>query len=191
MSPFFINAAACLVVIIVNKGLRTYSADGDISIAAYGISNRVAFIFVMIVLGLTQGMQPIVGYNYGAKQYKRVTETFKLTCICASAVMIIGFILNEFMPEIIARAFTTDAALIASSAKAMRIMSLVMPLIGFQMVTTNFFQSIGMVKSLYSSHSQDRCFSLYPCCLPCRSSMARMVCGTVCPYPILWQQYSR
>ena len=159
MSPFFINAAACLVVIIVNKGLRTYSADGDISIAAYGISNRVAFIFVMIVLGLTQGMQPIVGYNYGAKQYKRVTEAFKLTCICASAVMIIGFVLNEFMPEIIARAFTTDAALIASSAKAMRIMALVMPLIGFQMVTTNFFQSIGMVKkSIFLSLTRQMLF---------------------------------
>ncbi|MBQ8541963.1 MAG: MATE family efflux transporter [Bacteroidaceae bacterium] len=159
MSPFFINAAACLVVIIVNKGLRTYSADGDISIAAYGISNRVAFIFVMIVLGLTQGMQPIVGYNYGAKQYKRVTEALKLTCICASVVMIIGFILNEFIPEIIARAFTTDKALIASSAKAMRVMSLVMPLIGFQMVTTNFFQSIGMVKkSIFLSLTRQMLF---------------------------------
>lgn len=159
MSPFFINAAACLVVIIVNKGLRTYSTDGDISIAAYGISNRVAFIFVMIVLGLTQGMQPIVGYNYGAKQYKRVTEALKLTSICASVVMVIGFILNEFMPEFIARAFTTDATLIESSAKAMRIMSLVMPLIGFQLVTTNFFQSIGMVKkSIFLSLTRQMLF---------------------------------
>lgn len=159
MSPFFINAAACLVVIIVNKGLRMYSDNGDISIAAYGISNRVAFIFVMIVLGLTQGMQPIVGYNYGAKQYKRVTEAFKLTCICASIVMVIGFIMNEFTPEIIARAFTTDALLIESSAKAMRIMSFVMPLIGFQLVTTNFFQSIGMVKkSIFLSLTRQMLF---------------------------------
>lgn len=159
MSPFFINAAACLVVIIVNKGLRSYSADGDISIAAYGISNRVAFIFVMIVLGLTQGMQPIVGYNYGAKQYKRVTEAFKLTCICASIVMILGFILNEFFPEITARAFTADEHLIESSAKAMRIMSLMMPLIGFQMVTTNFFQSVGMVKkSIFLSLTRQMLF---------------------------------
>ena len=146
MSPFFINAAACIVVIIVNKGLRNYSVDGDIAIASYGISNRVAFIFVMIVLGLTQGMQPIVGYNYGAKQFNRAIEAFKLTCICASIVMVIGFTLNEFTPEIIARAFTTEPQLIANAAKAMRIMSFVMPFIGFQMVTTNFFQSIGMVK---------------------------------------------
>ena len=146
MSPFFINAAACMVVIIVNKGLRTYGADGDIAIASYGIANRVAFIFVMIVLGLTQGMQPIVGYNFGAKQQERVEAAFKLTCICATVVMIIGFTLNEFVPEQIARAFTTDTTLIANASMAMRTMSLVMPLIGFQMVTTNFFQSIGMVK---------------------------------------------
>ena len=146
MSPFFINAAACLVVIIVNKGLRSYGADGDIAIASYGIANRVAFIFVMIVLGLTQGMQPIVGYNFGAKQQQRVGEVFKLTCICASIVMIIGFLLNEFIPELIARTFTPDTTLIAGASKAMRIMSIMMPLIGFQMVTTNFFQSIGMVK---------------------------------------------
>ncbi len=159
LSPFFINSAACLVVIMVNKGLRSYGDNGDISIASYGIANRVAFIFVMIVLGLTQGMQPIVGYNYGARLHKRVSEAFKLTCICASVVMIIGFILNEFMPEIIARAFTTDATLIAGSAKAMRIMSLVMPLIGFQMVTTNFFQSIGMVKkSIFLSLTRQMLF---------------------------------
>ncbi len=145
-SPFFINAAACLVVIMVNKGLRTYGENGDMDIAAYGIANRVIFIFVMIVLGITQGMQPIVGYNYGAKLHNRVNETFKQTCIIASIVMIIGFTLNEFIPETIARAFTTDATLIACAAKAMRIMSAMMPLIGFQMVTTNFFQSIGMVK---------------------------------------------
>ena len=146
MSPFFINAAACIVVIIVNKSLRSYGTDGDIALASYGIANRVMFIFVMIVLGLTQGMQPIVGYNFGAKQHKRVNEVFKQTCICATMVMIIGFTLSEFIPETIARAFTADTTLIAGASKAMRIMSCMMPLIGFQMVTTNFFQSIGMVK---------------------------------------------
>ncbi len=146
MSPFFINAAACLVVIIVNKSLRSYGEDGDIAIASYGIANRFMFIFVMIVLGLTQGMQPIVGYNFGAKQHKRVNEVFKLTCISATLVMVIGFLLGEIIPETIARAFTTEEILITGAAKAMRIMACMMPLIGFQMVTTNFFQSIGLVK---------------------------------------------
>ncbi len=146
MSPFFINAAGCIVVIIINKGLRTYSENGDMSIAAYGIANRVQFIFLMIVLGLTQGMQPIVGYNYGARRYDRVRRALMLTIFGATVVTTAGFIIAEFIPETVARAFTTEGNLIEMSAWAMRIMSLVMPFIGMQIVTTNFFQSIGMVK---------------------------------------------
>ena len=163
MSPFFINAAACLVVIIINKGLRSYSDDGDMSIAAYGISNRIQFIFVMVVLGLTQGMQPIVGYNYGAtmafvgqnigaRKPDRVKETLKLTIIWATVVTTLGFLIGELMPATVAKAFTTEEALIDSSVKAMRIMFMFMPFIGFQLVTTNFFQSIGLVnKSIFLS----------------------------------------
>lgn len=152
MSPFFINAAACIVVIILNKGLRNYSSDGDMSIAAYGIANRVQFIFVMVVLGLTQGMQPIVGYNYGAKKFLRVKETLKLTIIWATIITTLGFVIGEGMPETVSRAFTTEQALVDSSSKAMRIMFIFMPTIGFQLVTTNFFQSIGKVnKSIFLS----------------------------------------
>ena len=152
MSPFFINAAACLVVIIINKGLRSYSDDGDMSIAAYGISNRIQFIFVMVVLGLTQGMQPIVGYNYGARKSNRVKETLKLTIMWATVVTTLGFLIGELMPATVAKAFTTEEALIDSSVKAMRIMFMFMPFIGFQLVTTNFFQSIGLVnKSIFLS----------------------------------------
>ena len=152
MSPFFINAAACIVVIIINKGLRSYSDNGDTSIAAYGIANRMQFIFVMVVLGLTQGMQPIVGYNYGAKQFARVKSTLMLTIYWATLVTTIGFVICEFMPEIVAHAFTTDPKLIEHSAWAMRVMSMFMPIIGFQLVTTNFFQSIGKVnKSIFLS----------------------------------------
>ena len=146
MSPFFINAAACIVVIIINKGLRNYGEDGDMSIAAYGIANRVQFIFVMVVLGLTQGMQPIVGYNYGARHHDRVRKALMLTILWGTAVTTLGFMVSEFMPEIVANAFTTEKELISKSAWAMRVMSIFMPLIGFQLVTTNFFQSIGKVK---------------------------------------------
>ena len=107
MSPFFINAAACIVVIIINKGLRNYSDNGDMSIAAYGIANRVQFIFVMVVLGLTQGMQPIVGYNYGARRQERVKETLKLTIFWATVVTTLGFVISVFFPEYVAKAFTT------------------------------------------------------------------------------------
>lgn len=161
MSPFFINAAACVVVIIINKGLRNYSSDGDMSIAAYGIANRVQFIFVMVILGFTQGMQPIVGYNYGAKRFVRVKDTLKLTIICATIVTTLGFIMGEFTPGLVARAFTTEEALIENSVLALRIMSIFMPLIGFQLVTTNFFQSIGKVKkSIFLSLTRQMIFLL-------------------------------
>ena len=152
MSPFFINAAACVVVIIINKGLRSYGDNGDISIAAYGIANRMQFIFVMVVLGLTQGMQPIVGYNYGAKRHDRVRKALTLTIFWGTAITTLGFIICEFMPETVAHAFTTEPLLIEHAAWAMRIMSIFMPLIGFQLVTTNFFQSIGKVnRSIFLS----------------------------------------
>lgn len=152
MSPFFINVAACIVVIIINKGLRSYSNDGDTSIAAYGIANRMQFIFVMVVLGLTQGMQPIVGYNYGAKRDDRVKRTLMLTIFWGTLVTTLGFIICEFFPRSVAHAFTTDPTLIDRAAWAMRVMSVFMPLIGFQLVTTNFFQSIGKVnKSIFLS----------------------------------------
>ena len=106
----------------------------------------------MVVLGLTQGMQPIVGYNYGAKKFLRVRDTLKLTIIWATIITTLGFVIGEGMPETVARAFTTDQALIESSSRAMRIMFIFMPVIGFQLVTTNFFQSIGKVKkSIYLS----------------------------------------
>ena len=146
MSPFFINVAGCLVVIIINKGLRNYGIDGDMSIAAYGIANRVQFIFVMVVLGLIQGMQPIVGYNYGARNHQRVRKALMLTIFWGTAVTTLGFVISEFMPITVAKAFTTDDKLIEMSAWAMRVMSIFMPLIGFQLVTTNFFQFVGKVK---------------------------------------------
>lgn len=152
MSPFFINAAACVVVIIINKGLRSYGENGDTSIAAYGIANRMQFIFVMVVLGLTQGMQPIVGYNYGAKRHDRVKQALMLTIFWATLVTTLGFAICEFMPKTVAQAFTTDPKLIEHASWAMQVMCIFMPFIGFQLVTTNFFQSVGLVnKSIFLS----------------------------------------
>jgi putative MATE family efflux protein len=152
LSPFLINAAACIVVIIINKGLRTYGDNGDMAIASYGIANRVIFIFIMVVLGVTQGMQPIIGYNFGARRYDRVKETLKQTIIWALAVTFTGFALCEGIPELIARAFTTDTTLIANAAKGMRISCMFIMLAGVQMVATNFFQSIGKVnKAIFLS----------------------------------------
>ena len=152
LSPFLINAAACVVVIIINKGLRQYGDNGDMAIASYGIANRVIFVFIMVILGVTQGMQPIVGYNFGARNHDRVTETLKQTRAWALVVTFTGFALCEGIPELISRAFTTDATLVENAAKGMRISSIFIMLAGVQMVATNFFQSINMVnKAIFLS----------------------------------------
>lgn len=113
------------------------------AIAAYGITNSILSLLVMIILGLTQGMQPIVGFNYGAKQLNRVTKTLKLTIYWATAICFVGYIAIFLFPNYIARAFTMDAQLIDLTSESMRICAAVFPLIGFQVVSSNFFQSIG------------------------------------------------
>jgi putative efflux protein, MATE family len=144
LSPFLMNVAACLIVIIINKSLKEYG--GDLAIGAYGIVNRIGFIFVMIIMGLNQGMQPIAGYNYGAKQYDRLVNVLKLTVICATIVSTSGFILAELFPSQIASIFTKDSQLIDISVNGLRIVFMFFPIIGFQIVTSNFFQSIGIAK---------------------------------------------
>lgn len=144
LSPFLMNLCACVVVILINQGLQTHG--GDLAIGAYGIVNRILFFFVMIVMGLNQGMQPIAGYNFGACQYDRVNTVLKYTIIAATLVMTFGFLIGQFIPHIVVRAFTTDSELIRLSVDGMRLVMIFFPIIGFQMVTTNFFQSIGMAK---------------------------------------------
>ena len=157
MSPFLMNLAACFIVILINKGLKEYG--GDLTIGAYGIVNRLAFFFVMIVLGVNQGMQPIAGYNFGAKQYDRVMRVLKLTMIGATCVTTAGFLLGEFMPRLAVGMFTSDEELIRLAVEGMRIVFFCFPIIGFQMVTTNFFQSIGMAgKAIFLSLSRQLLF---------------------------------
>ena len=157
MSPFLMNSCACLIVILINRGLGHYG--GDLAIGAYGIVNRVVFLFIMIVIGLNQGMQPIAGYNYGAQKYDRVLKVLKVTMLWGTLVTTLGFLVGELMPEWCARAFTTDKELIDISAKGMRIIVMFYPLIGMQMVTTNFFQSIGQAgKSIFLSLTRQLLF---------------------------------
>ena len=144
MGPFLMNAAACLVTLFINQQLRDYS--GDLGIGAYGICNRFIFMFIMICMGLNQGMQPIAGYNYGAKQYSRVKEVFWMTAKYATVVTVICFAIGMFIPRLAAGIFTRDEALLAMSAEGMRILTIGFPVVGFQMIGTNFFQSLGMVK---------------------------------------------
>lgn len=157
MSPFLMNLTACFIVILINKGLKTYG--GDLMIGAYGIVNRLAFVFVMIVMGVNQGMQPIAGYNFGARQYDRVLRVLKLTIVCAVGITTAGFLVGEFAPRLAVSLFTTDEELIRLSVEGMRIVFIFFPIIGFQMVATNFFQSIGMAgKAIFMSLSRQLLF---------------------------------
>ena len=141
MSPFLYNIAHCFVVIIINNQLKHFG--GDLAIASYGVINRLTFVFAMMVMGLNQGMQPIAGYNYGAKQFDRVLKVFYTTCAYATGVMGIVFLLGECCPEVVTKMFTHDPMLIDLTIKPMRIICSTMLIIGFQMVTGNLFTSIG------------------------------------------------
>ena len=152
MSPFLLNVCACLVTVLITIG-------------AFGILNRILILFVMLVMGLTQGMQPIVGYNYGAQQFERVKQTLKYGVITGGLITTAGFLAGQFAPEIVSRMFTDDAGLIALSVEGMRLATLVFPLVGIQIVVGNFFQSIGKAKlSIFLSLTRQLLF-LAPCLL--------------------------
>ncbi len=148
-APFLLHMCASIVVIFVNKALQAHG--GDLSIGAYGIINRVVLLFVMIVAGLNQGMQPIVGYNYGAKQYSRVIKTLKLTIGAAMAVTTTGFLIGQLLPRQVAMLFVgsgdaDSAQLIEAAVQGLRLVVICFPIVGFQIVTSNFFQYIGKPK---------------------------------------------
>ena len=184
LSPFLMNLASCVVVILINNALVTHG--GDYAIGAYGLVNRLVFVAVMVVMGFNQGMQPIAGYNFGARQYDRVTQVFKVTVMWATAVTTIATLLCMTIPELLVRIFTTDEELIRISVKAM-------------LVTGNFFQSIGMAsKAIFLSLTRQLIF-LLPCILilphyfgengvwysmPISDAVATIVAGVM-----LWHQF--
>ncbi len=159
IAPLAMNAASCVIVIFINTALVRYG--GDLAVGAYGIANRIAFLFFMVVMGLNQGMQPIAGYNYGAGNNDRLMRVLKLTITSAIGVMIVGWTISELIPQPIVGLFTTDDELIKRTVHAVRINSLMFPLIAYQVVVTNFFQSIGKAKiSIFLSLSRQLIFLL-------------------------------
>lgn len=162
MSPFLINTCACVVVVFINKSLLEYgAADGNMAVGAYGIINRVTMFFLMIVLGVTQGMQPILGYNYGAGQWDRVKRTLRLGIWVGSLITIFGFIIMEIFPDLVTSMFNDDATLLRMSREGFRIVVLCFPIIGAAIVIQNFFQSIGMPQlSIFLSVTRQLVFLL-------------------------------
>lgn len=161
LAPFLMNICASTVAAFVNTAMLNYGGMGaydiitreqgasDLYVGAYGIVNRVALLFVMVVQGLNQGMQPIVGYNYGAKNYARVRKAVYMTIGCGIAIATLGFVLGETIPHIIARGFVdsskggNDQMLVDAAAQGMRLVLTMFPLVGFQIVVGGFFQYIG------------------------------------------------
>ena len=161
LGPFLMNLASCIVVLFINQQLVKWG--GDLAVGAYGIVNRITFLFIMIVMGFNQGMQPIAGYNFGARQYARVREVYLKTAMWATLVTTLGFIISEFLPVAAVSIFTNDPVLIEKSSLGLEKMNIVFPIVGFQMVTTNLFQCLGMVnKSIFLSLSRQLLF-LLPC----------------------------
>ena len=159
VSPLAMNTCSCIIVIFINTALVKYG--GDMAVGAYGIANRIGFLFFMIVMGINQGMQPIAGYNYGAMHFDRMLKVLKLSMISATAIMAFGWLVGELIPYPCARLFTTDAELIEQAVKGIRLNMIAFPLIGSQAVITNFFQSIGKAKiSIFLSLSRQMIFLL-------------------------------
>jgi len=170
ISPFLMQATACVIVIVMNNQFVRYG--GDMAVGAYSIANSVAIMFFMFVMGMNQGMQPIVGYNYGAEKMDRMFRCLWLTIAAATAILLVGWALSMLFPEEIARIFTTDATLIKLSARGIKVNMLVFFVVGSQAVITNFFQCIGMVRiSIFLSLSR-QLFMLLP--------MAYL-------FPLLWE----
>ncbi|MCL2132636.1 MAG: MATE family efflux transporter [Lentimicrobiaceae bacterium] len=157
MPPFLMNLCASAVVIVLNHRLRAYG--GDLAIGAYGIINSIVGLVVMIIFGFNLGMQPIVGYNFGAKQYDRVIRTLKYSLIIGTCISTFGFLLGELFPTALARCFNDDKQLISLTVQGLRIVLISFPLVGGQIIASNFFQAIGMPKvAIFLSLSRQMIF---------------------------------
>lgn len=166
LSPFLMNVTACFVAVFLNKALVEYGgSDGNLAIGAFGIINRTTMFFVMVVFGVTQGMQPILGFNYGARNWQRVNHTLRTGILIGVAITTLGWIITECFPNAISSMFTTDERLIDIARTGFRIFFAAYPVIGCQIVIQNYFQSIGRPSiSIFLSLTRQLIF-LLPCLL--------------------------
>lgn len=138
---FFMQMTGSVLVIILNRSLGYYG--GDIAISVYGVIQRITTFFTMPLIGVVQGMQPIAGYNFGAKQPQRVKQVVKLSIIVSAAVALLGMVLIELFPEFFISLFESDNTLVQNGTLALRVIVIFMPIIGIQFVGSRFFQSVG------------------------------------------------
>lgn len=159
MAPFLINVAGSVINAIVNTSLLRYG--GDNAIAAVVVFNRFITIFIFVVIGICQGMQPILGYNYGARKLDRLWRTLFLAAVSAVIITSVGSLTGYFLPEPIARMFMQDPQQISCAINCLKITTLTFWLVGFQIVATNFFQSLGMAgKAVFLSLTRQILFMI-------------------------------
>ncbi len=159
VSPFLMQSTSCVIVIFMNNQFVRYG--GDMAVGAYSIANSMVMVFFMFVMGVTQGMQPIVGYNYGAQKYDRMMRCVWLAIAMATGILLVGWALSMLFPHEMARIFTTDPVLLEMSAHGIVLDMLVFFVVGSQAVITNFFQCIGKVKiSIFLSLARQLIFLL-------------------------------
>ena len=160
ISPFSMQIAQSVVQVVSNNALKTYG--GDLAIGAMTIINSVTMIFLMPIFGLNQGSQPIIGYNYGAKKYHRVKETVKYATIVATIIVSIGWLVTQFAPELLISAFNRDEQLTEIAVTGMRIYLFMMPVIGAQIISSTYFQSVGKAKISMFLSLLRQCILLIP-----------------------------
>ncbi len=160
LPQFLMNLCSCTVVISVTRGMAEYG--GDIAVGAYGIVNRLVLFVIMVVIGLNQGMQPIAGYNFGARRYDRLIGVLKHASLAATAFTTLGFVIGMFFATPCVSLFAKDAPdLISEAARGLRIVVVLYPVIGLQIVSTAFFQSIGKASiSIFLSLTRQLLFLL-------------------------------
>jgi putative MATE family efflux protein len=160
ISPFLMNVTSCVIVIFMNNQFVRYG--GDMAVGAYSIANSMVMVFFMLVMGVSQGMQPIVGYNYGAEKYDRMLRCLWLAITVGTAILLVGWVISMLFAQDIARIFSTDATLIGLSAQGLKIVIFVFPVVASQALITQFFQCLGKVKiSIFLSLSR-QLFILLP-----------------------------
>lgn len=163
MSPFSMQLAASVVQVLANNSLKEYG--GDLAIGAMTIISSVSMIFLMPIFGINQGSQPIIGYNYGAKQYDRVKETVKYGAIAATIIVVIGWIVTQSAPQVLIAIFNNDPELVGIATNGIKIYLFMMPLVGFQVISSNYFQSIGKAKISMFLSLLRQVILLIPCIL--------------------------
>lgn len=140
-AQFMIQLLNSSITLVYNRLLGMHG--GSIAISSYGVISSILTIIVLPIFGLNQGLQPIIGYNYGAKKYDRVKSAFFMAAGAASVVTLIGFIVTQLFTESLVRLFTTNAELIKEASYGTRIYFMFFIIVGFQIVSSNYFQAKG------------------------------------------------